>query len=137
MGARRRCTGRPFLASTPAQQIALLLCDGRRVVSAAARAHESASCPTWSAATTRDPLGQQSSASTTISDPTRASADAGANETARRELEQGWPFGPSTKELTLLGYYTSEDRRTKELKVNPMGIYRGDIRSGSVGHSDA
>src|SRR5436190_2025048 len=39
------------------------------------------------------------------------------------------------KELTLLGYYTSEAGAMTELKVNPMGVYRGDIPYRSVGHS--
>ena len=39
------------------------------------------------------------------------------------------------KELTLLGYYTSEAGAMKELKVNPMGFYRGDIPYRSIGHS--
>jgi len=39
------------------------------------------------------------------------------------------------KELTLLGYYTSEAGAMKELTVNPMGVYRADIPYRSVGHS--
>ena len=39
------------------------------------------------------------------------------------------------KELTLLGYYTSEAGAMSELKVNPMGVYRGDIPYRSIGHS--
>ena len=39
------------------------------------------------------------------------------------------------KELTLLGYYTSQSGAMTELKVNPMGIYRADIPYRSVGHS--
>ncbi len=31
------------------------------------------------------------------------------------------------KEVTLVGYYTSELGASRELRVNPMGIYRGDI----------
>ena len=39
------------------------------------------------------------------------------------------------KELTLLGYYTSEVGATKELHVNPMGYYRGDLAYKSVGRA--
>jgi hypothetical protein len=39
------------------------------------------------------------------------------------------------KELTLLGYYTSEVGATQELKVNPMGVYRSDVPYRSIGHS--
>jgi glucoside 3-dehydrogenase (cytochrome c) hitch-hiker subunit len=31
------------------------------------------------------------------------------------------------KEVTLVGYYTSEIGASRELRVNPMGTYRGDI----------
>jgi glucoside 3-dehydrogenase (cytochrome c) hitch-hiker subunit len=129
----QKAHGKTFLASTPAQQLALL------------RSMDAESYPpqnvlakaeplTSERAKMRDSLARQSSTSTTISDPTRASADAGANDTARRELERGW-FFRRIKELTLLGYYTSEAGAMQELKVNPMGIYRGDIPYRSIGHS--
>jgi gluconate 2-dehydrogenase gamma chain len=126
-------SGKPFLAATPAQQVALL------------RAMDAESYPpqnvlakaeplTSERARMRDSLARQSSTSATISDPTRASADAGANETARRELAKGW-FFRRMKELTLLGFYTSQAGAMTELKVNPMGVYRADIPYRSVGHS--
>jgi hypothetical protein len=46
----------------------------------------------------------------------------------------GW-FFRRMKELTLLGYYTSEVGAMTELKLNPMGVYRGDIPYRSIGHS--
>ena len=130
---RRRRTARPSSHSTPAQQVALLHAmdaesyPPERVLAKAEPLNTER-------AKMRDSLARQSSTSTTISDPTRASADAGANETARRELERGW-FFRRMKELTLLGYYTSEAGAMTELKVNPMGVYRGDIPYRSVGHS--
>jgi hypothetical protein len=36
------------------------------------------------------------------------------------------------KELTLVGYYTSEVGATRELRVNPMGRYRGDVPYAAV-----
>ncbi|HEY8484015.1 MAG TPA: gluconate 2-dehydrogenase subunit 3 family protein, partial [Longimicrobiales bacterium] len=39
------------------------------------------------------------------------------------------------KELTLVGYYTSEVGATQELRVNPMGVYRGDIPYAEVGRA--
>jgi hypothetical protein len=39
------------------------------------------------------------------------------------------------KELTLVGYYTSEIGATQELHVSPFGPYRGDIPYRSVGRS--
>jgi hypothetical protein len=41
-------------------------------------------------------------------------------------LRSGW-FFRRVKELTLLGYYTSEIGATKELHVSPMGAYHGDV----------
>jgi gluconate 2-dehydrogenase gamma chain len=129
----QKANGKTFLASTPAQQVALLQAmdaesyPPERVLAKAEPLNTER-------AKMRDSLSRQSSTSTTISDPTRASADAGGNETARRELEQGW-FFRRMKELTLLGYYTSEAGAMTELKVNPMGVYRGDIPYRSVGHS--
>ncbi|MEO8560536.1 MAG: gluconate 2-dehydrogenase subunit 3 family protein [bacterium] len=82
----------------------------------------------------RDSLARQASTGPTISDPTRAAADAAGDPAARRELQKGW-FFRRVKELTLLGYYTSEAGAMTELKVNPMGVYRGDIPYRSIGHS--
>jgi hypothetical protein len=39
------------------------------------------------------------------------------------------------KELTLLGYYTSEIGATKELHVSPMGAYHGDVPYRSQGRA--
>ena len=50
------------------------------------------------------------------------------------QSDRGW-FFRRVKELTLLGYYTSEQGAMSELKVNPMGVYRGDIPYRSIGHS--
>lgn len=45
-----------------------------------------------------------------------------------------WFFG-TFKELVLVGYYTSEVGATKELQVNPMGPWRGDIPYADVGRA--
>jgi gluconate 2-dehydrogenase gamma chain len=42
-----------------------------------------------------------------------------------------WFFG-TFKELVLVGYYTSEVGATKELRVNPMGSWRGDMPYADV-----
>jgi hypothetical protein len=39
------------------------------------------------------------------------------------------------KEVTLVGYYTSQVGATQELHVTPFGVYRGDIPYGSVGRA--
>ena len=82
----------------------------------------------------RDSLARPGGTGPAVSDPTRPSADGGGGEAARRAAERGW-FFRRMKELTLLGYYTSEQGATTELRVNPMGVYRGDIPYRSIGHS--
>jgi gluconate 2-dehydrogenase gamma chain len=129
----QKAHGSAFLKTTPKQQVALLTAMDEesyppKLVLQKAEPLSS------ERQKMQDSLPRQSSTSVTISDPTRASADAGANETQRRELERGW-FFRRMKELTLLGYYTSEAGAMKELKVNPMGFYRGDIPYRSIGHS--
>jgi hypothetical protein len=39
------------------------------------------------------------------------------------------------KELTVVGYYTSEIGAKQELRVSPFGAYRGDIPYPSVGRA--
>ncbi len=46
--------------------------------------------------------------------------------------EDGW-FFRRMKELTLVGYYTSQVGATEELHPSPFGAYRGDIPYSSVG----
>ena len=48
--------------------------------------------------------------------------------------EDGW-FFRRVKELTLVGYYTSEIGAMQELHVSPFGAYRGDIPYTSVGRA--
>ena len=45
------------------------------------------------------------------------------------------PFLRMMKELTVTGYYTSEVGATEELRVNPMGAYRGDVPYAEVGRA--
>jgi Gluconate 2-dehydrogenase subunit 3 len=46
----------------------------------------------------------------------------------------GW-FFHRMKELTVVGYYTSQIGATQELHVSPFGAYRGDIPYTSVGRA--
>ncbi len=125
--------GAPFVKATPKRQLALL-----ETIDAESyppqRVLEKAEPLNSERARMRDSLARQSSTGPTVSDPTRPSADGGGGEAARREAERGW-FFRRMKELTLLGYYTSEAGAMKELTVNPMGVYRGDIPYRSIGHS--
>ena len=128
-----KANGAPFMKLTSAQQLALLTALDAESYPPQ-RVLQKAEPLTSERQKMQDSLARQSSTSATISDPTRASADAGGDPAAKRELERGW-FFRRMKELTLLGYYTSEAGAMKELKVNPMGVYRGDIPYRGVGHS--
>jgi len=125
--------GAPFMKSTAAKQLALLTAIDAEAYPPQ-RVLEKAEPMNAERARMRDSLARQSSTGPTVSDPTRPSADGGGGETARREAERGW-FFRRMKELTLLGYYTSEAGAMTELKVNPMGVYRGDIPYRSIGHA--
>ena len=125
--------GTPFMKSTAAKQLALLTAVDAESYPPQ-RVLEKAEPMNAERARMRDSLARQSSTGPTVSDPTRPSADGGGGEAARREAERGW-FFRRMKELTLLGYYTSEAGAQGELKVNPMGVYRGDIPYRSIGHA--
>ena len=45
------------------------------------------------------------------------------------------PFFFTIKSFTLFGYYTSEIGATQELRVNPMGEYKGDVPYEEIGRS--
>jgi len=48
--------------------------------------------------------------------------------------EDGW-FFRRMKELTIVGYYTSEIGAMQELHVSPFGAYRGDVPYASLGRA--
>jgi glucoside 3-dehydrogenase (cytochrome c) hitch-hiker subunit len=74
----------------------------------------------------RDPIvGPGSGGTGSLAQPTAADVD-GATEEVRTELASGW-FWRRMKEITLVGYYTSQPGATQELRVNPMGIWKGDM----------
>ena len=129
----RKAHGAPFLKTTPAQQVALLTALDAESYPPQ-RVLQKAEPLSSERQKMQDSLARQASTTTTISDPTRAAVDAAGDPAARRELVNGW-FFRRMKELTLLGYYTSEAGAMRELKVNPMGIYRGDVPYRSIGHS--
>jgi len=70
-------------------------------------------------------VGPGSGGSGSLAQPTAADVD-GATEEVRTELASGW-FWRRLKEVTLVGYYTSQPGATQELRVNPMGIWKGDM----------
>ena len=58
-----------------------------------------------------------------------------AAEGAGSTAASGPPFFHAMKSLTLLGYYTSEIGATQELRVMPMGEYRGDVPFDEIGRA--
>lgn len=82
----------------------------------------------------RDPIvGPSSGGSGPLAQQSPADVE-GLSEPVRRELRSGW-FWRRMKEVTLAGYYTSQVGATQELRVNPMGRWRGDVPYGAVGRS--
>lgn len=129
----QRAHGTVFLKTTQAQQVALLtVLDGESYPPA--KVLDQAEPLNSERKKMQDSLARSGSTGASVSDPTRASADRVGDAAARRELVVGW-FFRRMKELTLLGYYTSEAGAMKELKVNPMGVYRGDVPYRSIGHA--
>ena len=129
----RKAHGADFLKTTPPQQVALLTAldaesyPPRNVL-------QKAEPLSSERQRMQDSLARAGSTGATVSRQPSVAAAAGGSATVRRELVEGW-FFRRMKELTLLGYYTSEAGATRELKVNPMGIYRSDVPYRSIGHS--
>jgi hypothetical protein len=112
-----------FLATTRAQQIAILTDmdhEAYPAEGAIAKQEKKEQPPP------RDPIvGPGSGGSGSLAQPTAADVD-GATEEVRTEIASGW-FWRRLKEITLVGYYTSQPGATQELHVNPMGIWKGDM----------
>jgi len=125
--------GAPFLKATAKQQLDLLTTIDAESYPPQ-RVLDKAEPMNSERVRMRDSLARQGGTGPAVTEPTRPSADGAEAEPARREAERGW-FFRRMKELTLLGYYTSEQGAMAELKVNPMGVYRGDIPYRSIGHS--
>lgn len=74
-------------------------------------------------------------------DPEQQNAVLAALEEEHRVTPEGTApsaraaFYATLRELTLLGYYTSEIGATQELQVNPMGQWDGDVPFAEVGRS--
>ncbi len=122
--------GVPFLRASATQQVQLLTTlDGEayRPKEVLAKAEPQSS----ETRKMRDSLSRPGSATVGSVQPPSAAVD-GIPEEVRREQLTGW-FFRRMKELTLLGYYTSEIGATKELHVTPMGAYRGDLTYASIG----
>lgn len=114
---------KPFVATTRAQQVAILTEMEKEAFPAKGKivqAEKKQQPPP------RDPVvGPGSGGSGSLAQPTAADVD-GATEEVRTEIASGW-FWRRMKEITLVGYYTSKPGATQELRVNPMGIWKGDM----------
>lgn len=112
-----------FLATTHAQQVAILTDMDKEAYPAQgmiAKEEKQEQPPP------RDPqVGPGSGGTGSLAQPTAADVD-GATEEVKTELASGW-FWRRLKEITLVGYYTSQPGATQELRVNPMGIWKGDM----------
>jgi hypothetical protein len=70
----------------------------------------------------------------------RSDAEAVQAASGAVALDQDWDpedvgrqsFFRTLKELVLVGYYTSEQGATQELRMNPMGAWRGDVPYSEV-----
>ena len=115
--------GKGFRALTRAQQVALLTAMDREAYPArgaiAQQEKKEAPAP-------RDPIVGPSSGPASLPQQTPGDASKPAAPDARADARSGW-FWRRMKELTLAGYYTSQVGATQELRVNPMGVWRGDI----------
>lgn len=118
-----RAHGKRFVATTRAQQIAILTAMDQEAFPAQgmiAKEEKKQQPPP------RDPMvGPGSGGSGSLAQPTAADVD-GATEEVKTEIASGW-FWRRLKEITLVGYYTSQPGATQELRVNPMGIWKGDM----------
>ena len=119
----QRAHGKKFVATTHAQQVAILTAMDREAFPAQgmiAKEEKKQQPPP------RDPMvGPGSGGTGSLAQPTAADVD-GATEEVKTEIASGW-FWRRLKEITLVGYYTSQPGATQELRVNPMGIWKGDM----------
>ena len=121
--------GKDFLQLTKREQVSILSdMDGAAYRPRGAEAVAQKPQPPSPRDSTISPAGAQAP-------PQKNPADAeGLSDAVRAELRQGW-FWRRTKELTLVGYYTSQAGATQELHVNPMGQWKGDVPLKTIGRS--
>ena len=119
-----------FVAGTAEQQLAMLTDLDRRTFPAAEKPLNRPITPD------QRPTTQQGDVATGRSHgPGAVSASGAVAVDAQPDPEDtgAGGFWRNIKELTLVGYYTSEVGSTQELRVNPMGPWRADIPFAEVG----
>ena len=125
-----RAHGKRFVRLTKKQQLALLTQIDKEAYpakGAIAQAEKKEEPPP------RDPIvGPGSGGSGALAKQTPTDIE-DADESVTKEMGSDF-FWRRMKEMTLTGYYTSQPGATRELRVNPMGVWRGDIPYSSIGH---
>lgn len=117
----QRVFGRPYAELSPDEKLALTTALNRA-------AYPEAAQPAG-ASEEVDPLLQEG-------DVSRGDERAAPLDSDWDPLDRGRrAFFRTVKELTLVGYYTSEVGSTRELGVNPMGSWRADIPYSEIGHA--
>jgi gluconate 2-dehydrogenase gamma chain len=117
----QRAFGASFLEAAPEQQLRLVEALNRQAFSDEAARQTSEA---------QEPVLRETNTETGRSDAEAVQAASGAVA-----LDRDWDpedvgrqaFFRTLKELVLVGYYTSEPGATQELRMNPMGGWRGDI----------
>jgi hypothetical protein len=138
--ARRR-HGRPFLECAAEQQLALVdrldaQAFGDEAPAAVASGGSAPAGGRRPGAAQRDPVTRNPD----VTAGHAYTSAAGAPSSAAADDERPDPgdvgrkaFFRTMKELTLVGYYTSEAGATRELRVNPTGRFRGDVPYAELG----
>ncbi|GAC1478762.1 MAG: lactose 3-dehydrogenase subunit gamma LacC [Gemmatimonadaceae bacterium] len=125
----QRAHKKKFLACTSREQVALLTEMDRAAYAkggAVVKEEKKQGAPP------QNPEVGPSSGTPTLGQPTVGDVD--VPEAVQKEMSSGW-FFRRMKELTLVGYYTSEVGATRELHVNPMGRWKGDMPYAEAGRS--
>jgi hypothetical protein len=144
--ARRR-HGRAFADCAPGQQFALVdaldaqafpasapAAGTRRGDAPAGAGENAAGVSAQREPETRNPNEAAGHSYTQAAGAPSGAADSAGGGDDRPDPADAGPkaFFRTMKELTLVGYYTSEVGATRELRVNPMGRYRGDVPYAAV-----
>jgi hypothetical protein len=130
--------GKPFLGGTAEQQLALVTALDRETFAKRDAATRAAARDP--AATQRNPVtaqGNVQSGRGSPNDPGAVSASGAVGQDAKPDPEDVdvRSFFRTLKELTLVGYYTSEVGATQELRVDPMGAWRADVPYQELGRA--
>ncbi len=128
----QRAYSRRFMEGTPEQQRELLAAIDQATFPPPAATQNDPMAADQRPATQR---GDVATGRSTGPGAVAASGAVAADGQADAEDVGAGSFWRNLKELTLVGYYTSEIGAMQELRVNPMGSWRADIPFSEVGRS--